>query len=637
MIISSLGHYEIHLRDYLYILRKRRGIFLIFLTLVVGMAFLYTMFDRVVYHATATILIEKENPNVLEFKEVMALDASSTDYYQTQYQMLRSVTLIEKLSAKEDLQHDPYLNSLKEGFLRKILNRQSFLSNWAKEFITEPAVEDLFIRKMLQINPLRNSRLVEVSVLHPDPKRSQELTNELIDLFIRRSIEDRFAISQQATGLISQQLIELKEKVAVAEKKLQEYKEKTGLVNIPSVREKNEFLQDAKLQLVELQAEESKLSKRYLPAHPKMIHLRSQIEGLEEKIKEEERRILELSRTAVDYSQYEREAKSSRQIYETLLGRLQETASEAQTQSSNIMIVDRAKAPSRPYRPRPMLNILTGLFIGFFGGIFLAFFSEYLDSTVKIPDDIEKGLGLELLGIIPRVANPQNLFLDNDQNVPAAESIRALRTALLFKLRHEPGTRTLLITSPNPEEGKSTVVLNLAIAFQQNHLKVALIDADLRKPKLHKLLKTGNSVGLTQVLEGEVSLDTAMVRNANDLGIDFLPCGSFSNHPMEILGSQAMADVLSRLRLTYDVILIDSPPYLAVADVAVLSEYAQALLVIAKYHKTDKRHLKNLKRRFSEPAIKVLGVVINQVGVKEKDYYYHQYYYYGYGDAAKKK
>lgn len=649
-------HQEIHLRDYLYVLRKRRKAIGIFFLIILAAGLIFTFTEKVLYQATATILIERENPNVVDFKEVMAFDASTTDYYQTQYQMLESRSLIAQLIQEEKLDEDPYLTALRRGKLRRLLSDNAFASRWLGEFMTEPALEDLFIRRMLRVDPVRNSRLVHVSVRHPDPVRSSELTNRLVEQFIQRNLENRFLISQRAMELISKQLIELKDKVGLAELELQKYKEEQGLLNIPSIREKDKFIQDAKLELVKIQAEESKLAKRYLPAHPRRIHIRSQIEGLEEKLREEEEKTLEVGRKGIEYAELEREAESARQTYEALLSRLEQTHSEAQTQSSNILVVDPAEPPRRPHTPRPILNFLVALFLGALGGVLLAFFIEYLDSTVRIPEDIEKGLGLELLGIIPQASRASRdaigveLLFSPEETSPVSESFRALRTALLFRLRHVGGCRTLLVTSPNPEEGKSTVSVNLAAAFQQNHLRVLLIDADLRKPRLHKFLKLGAEKGLTEVLEGELSIKDGIHPNASGLGFDFLSCGSPSRHPTEILGSQEMKNLIKTCEESYDILLIDSPPYLPVADVAVLNEYTKGVVVVARYHTTDRRHLRDIKRRFGGPPeglepmrrsheierrARMVGVVINQVSVREQDYYYHQYYYYGYGDAER--
>ncbi|MBI3307294.1 MAG: polysaccharide biosynthesis tyrosine autokinase [Candidatus Omnitrophica bacterium] len=639
---SFFSDTEIHLRDYLYVLRKRRGVIFLFSMMVIAAGIFHTISAKVLYRASAVILVERENPNIVDFKEVMAFDASSTEYYQTQYQMIKRRSLIRELIEKENLQEDPYLVAMREGGLRRILEKQPFLVERFGRFLTNPDLEDVFIRRMLSVDPVRSSRLVQVSVLHPDPVRAAEITNRLVELFIEKSLKDRFLISQQATELISGQLTELKEKVNQSERELQKYKEAHGLVNLPSLREKNEFMQEAKLELVKIQAEEARLAKRYLPAHPKMIHIHSQIEGVKQKIAEEEEKILEISRIAIDYGELEREAESSKQTYKSLLKRLQETTSEAQAQASNMMLVDRANPPPKPSKPQPLINLAIALVLGLGGGVLLAFFIEYLDSTIKIPDDIEKGLGLDLLGIIPRADKvgklaKGELFFSPGQHSLASESFRALRTSLLFKLRRTPGCRKILITSPNPEEGKSTIALNLAAAFQQNHLRVLLIDADLRKPRLHHLFDLSASRGLSNVLEGEISTREAIYENVGETGIDFLSCGTPSHHPAEILGSSKMKEIMNSFEEKYDLIVMDGPPFLAVADVAVLSEYTDALLVVARYHKTDKRHLKNLKQRFSEVPLKVLGMVINQVSVREKDYYYHQYYYYGYGNAVQKK
>lgn len=639
---AVFSHPEVNIHDYLYILKKRRFVIAAVFLGIFLLGLLLTYRAEVLYKATTTILIEKENPNIVDFKEVMAFDSASTDYYQTQYQMLESRSLIEDLIEKENLDEDPYLRGLKKGSLRKLLKKQPFIPDWINPFLTDHSLADLVKRRMINVNPVRNSRLVHVSITHPDPERAAAIANSLVKLYIRKNLENRFMISKQARELLSEQLDELKEKVSLAEKKLQAYKEEKGLVNIPSIREKDKFIQDAKLELVKLQAEEARLTKRYLPAHPKLIHMHSQVESLKEKIAEEASKNLELSRIAIDYDAIEREAESSRQIYQTLLSRFQEMHSEAKTQASNVMIVDPANIPGRPYKPRPLVNMLVASFIGIFLGVVLAFFFEYLDATVKIPDDVEKGLGMELLGIIPMAAKDRKgplggeVFLTEGRPSQAAEAFRALRTALLFKLRNIQGCRIVLTTSPNPSEGKSTVSLNLTVAFRQNNLKVLLIDADLRKPRLHSRLGISHESGLTDILEGKLEPMKAIQENIQGLGIDFLTSGSPSNHPTELLGSKAMTDFLEAMKKQYDLILIDSPPYLAVADVTVLSTYADALLIIAKYHQTEKRHLKDLKRRFSEMKNKVMGVIINQVSVRERDYYYQQYYYYGYGDKQKK-
>ncbi len=642
--MAPLSHfdYEVHLKDYFYVLRKRRMALLIFFTGVMVAGVIFTMFEKVLYRAGSTVLIEREHPNVVDFKEVMALDAGQTEYYQTQYQMIKSRSLIQALIQKEKLGEDAYLKKLHEGRLRGLFRNQVFLPLWAREFLGDPYLEDTVIHKLLQINPIRNSRLVEVSVIYPDPVRSAEITNTLVELFIKRNLEDRFMISKRAMELISGQLGELKEKVGTAQRKLQAYKEEKGLFRIPSIREKDQFIEDARLQLVKLQSQQAKLSKRYLPEHPKMIHLQSQVEGLKEKIEEEEKRIMGLSRVSIDYSELEREAESSRQIYEALLKRLQETMSEAQTQASNIMVVDRASPPLKPFTPRPFLNLSIALFIGMAGGVLMAFFLEYLDSTIKIPEDVERALGLDLLGVIPqaekdRKGNGGELFFSAREPSPVSEALRALRTALIFRLRHVAGSKIILMTSANPKEGKTTISANLAAAFEQNHLKVLLIDADLRRPRLHQLLGTASEPGLTEVLEGERQLSEVIQTHVGGLGFDFLSSGIHSQHPTEILGSDKMKKVLEELRKKYDIILIDSPPYLAVADVVVLSEYADALVIITRYQVTEKRYLRNVKKRFNEASIKLIGVVINQVSVREKDYYYHQYYYYGYGDGNQSK
>ncbi len=641
MTTSIAYEEEIHLRDYYYVLVKRRKVILSFLLMTLLTGIFLTFTETVVYQGSATLLIEKDHPNILDFKEVLSVDSSSTDYYQTQCQILRSAGLVRELIIAQKLEEDPYLQRLIHGQLRNFLRKQPWIARALGVYLVARNPEDVFIKEMLQIKPIRNSQLVTVSVLHPENRRAAALANALARLFIEQNLKNRYAASTQATELIAGQMGDLKERVAEADKKLQTYKEEHSLVSIPSLREKDEFLQDAKLALVKLQSQESRMAKRYLPAHPKRIHLRSEIEGLEEKIKSEETKKMELGSLAIKYGELEREAESAQKVYKALMERLEQTHSEAQAQASNMMIVDQAVAEPRPSRPRPVMNFMMALALGLFGGVLAAFLVEYLDPTVKIPDDIEKGLGLELFGMIPRAGRPKGSSADSEiflkaaaGSNPAAEAIRALRTALVFKLRHVKGSHVLLITSPNPEEGKSTVALNLAAAFQQNHFRTILVDADLRRPRLHKALVFEDKKGLSDVLDQQCGIHEAICKNVAGLGFDFLSAGMVLDHPTELLGTESAVKLFNRLREEYDMVILDTSPYLAVADVAVLSEYADAGIVVARYHKTDKRHLKDVKRFFEDASLKTVGVVMNLVEPRERNYYYHRYYYYGYGSNA---
>ena len=163
------------------------------------------------------------------------------------------------------------------------------------------------------------------------------------------------------------------------------------------------------------------------------------------------------------------------------------------------------------------------------------------------------------------------------------------------------------------------------------------MDVDLRKPRLHKVFDVKREGGLKEVLEAEKSFQEAVYSPLPELGFDLLAACAPSDHPTEILGSEKMQALMEEIKKKYDIVIMDSPPYLAVADVAVLTEYTSAILIAARYQKTDRRHLRDAKRRFHPSESKVMGVVINRVSVREKDYYYHQYYYYGYGDNPSKR
>jgi len=607
METSASSFHHFHLKDYLYILNKRKAIAIAFFIFVAALVIVYIKTTTPIYKATANVLIEKESPNVVNFEEVLQLGSTQLDYYQTQIEILKSKSLAKNVVEQLDLNEQPFF----------------------KESIDAPA--DLL--NIIEVKPVRNSMLLTVSTYLPDPELAAKITNAIVGAYIRLNIDHRLAASRFASDWITKRLQELKVKVSESEKKLQAYKEKHRLITVPSITDENPRLRDMNTELIKLETLHAEYQKRYLEEHPKLIQVVNQIAALKRKLKEEVDQTLEFNQIAIEYAQLEREADSNTRVYNELLKRLKETVVTEDLNASNVIVVDPAEVPSFPAKPRKLLLLILGFGFGVLGAVFLVFGLEYLDSSLKNPEEIERFLGLRFLGIIPqfsknkKLKNP-DLFVCNDPHSTISEAVRSIRTSILFSSLGKPA-QVILISSSNPAEGKTFLAGNLAAAIALQNKKTLLIDTDLRKPKAHQLFETTNSQGLTNCLVGQDV--SSAIKETCCSGLFFLPSGAIPPNPSELLGSDAMKHFLERARKEYDAIIMDASPFMAVTDPVVLSRLVDGVILIVNSRKANRKSLQRGKHFFEKAGAKILGVVMNRVNVQKESYYYGHYYHYGYG------
>jgi capsular exopolysaccharide synthesis family protein len=292
-------------------------------------------------------------------------------------------------------------------------------------------------------------------------------------------------------------------------------------------------------------------------------------------------------------------------------------------------IVSRAVTPGTPVRPRPVLNTILGLVVGLvlgFGGALLA---EYLDNTIKTPEDVERYYGLPTLSRVPtfEAGSRQSfeLALLKDSSSASAEAYRSLRTALEY-LNFDGSLKTILVTSAAPREGKSTTLANLAVAIAQTGKRVLVIEGDFRRPTVHRFFNVNNDVGLSDVLTGKASLRAAIQGCAvPNLGI--LPCGAVPPNPSELLGSATMRSILDHAASVADFILLDSPPVLAVTDCAVLAPLVDGLLMVSLAGSSTREGAQRAVDVLRRSETRLLGVVLNGLAPAERyGYYYYDYY-----------
>ena len=352
---------------------------------------------------------------------------------------------------------------------------------------------------------------------------------------------------------------------------------------------------------------------------------------------------------------------------QTLLAFLQSKQQETQVsarvtgqRTSNIRIVDTALVPNRPVSPNIPRNVVVSLLWGLFLGLVMAFAVEFLDTSIKSPEDVEKLTGLPSLGLIPSyAANSRNLYLDYyaysqreraaprnpgtdtaielinhfDPNLAISEAYRTIRTSILFSQTDREAMKILCFTSAFPQEGKSTTATNMAVSFAQLGVKVLLVDSDLRKPRVHKIFKVRNIAGLSNVLVGRIQPRDA-IQSTQVPNLEVLPCGPIPPNPAELLNSPRMVELLGLLRTKYSYVLIDTPPMLFVSDAAIVSSICDCTIVVLRPEKAFRKPFLNMVSELAKDKAKVAGVIFNDVNIKKSSYYadhYRYHYRYKYG------
>jgi len=293
---------------------------------------------------------------------------------------------------------------------------------------------------------------------------------------------------------------------------------------------------------------------------------------------------------------------------------------------SIVEITDRAEAGMRPVRPNVPLNISLGVIVGLIVGIGLAFFIEYLDTSVKTIDDVERALQAPVLGVIP-----QNVgrLIEEGPDSPHAEAYRVLRTNVMFS-RKDPKLNSLTVVSGGAGEGKSTTIFNLATIFAQSGQRVLVVDSDLRRPSLHKILGVSNSIGLTNYLLKQNTLEE-VVQVTKQPSLDFLPSGKLPSSSLGILNSTQMRDFIQEVKRRYDFVFFDSPPIMGVSDASILASEVDMALLVVQYRKYPQAMTARAKQMVEKVGGRLLGVVLNNINISQDSYYYYYSgYYYDY-------
>ena len=727
--MESTPQREINLIDYWNVLVRRRwvvctAVMVLVITVTVG-SFLISP----TYQAICTLQIEREVPNVLTFQQVQPVGydyMSYNDFYQTQYRLLSSRNVARKAMQKLDLKNDPVVNRLVsrssgKGLLSRVASfvRRSPLEDLPQD-PDKPYIE--YVLGGVDINPLKNTHLVEVSFVSVDPELSSRIANAVANSFMEFNQSARYDTTAQASEFIATQTSELKKQISDLEAKLNDYGKENeiiglsdkdditsqklaqlnqdvleaqvetsrkearykGLLTTPpgSIKEvtQSNLIQQLRQKSAELERQYTQQSKQFKPDWPDMQRLKAEWDSALKTMGEESRKIyddtlkgakmeydeaashektvrfalegqkseaIKQKKSGVEYANLKATVDSKREILNKLMQRETETGSLSQLKNAgtgNVWVVDAAEIPDHIFRPNKKMNILLSLFVGLALGIGMAFFLEYLDNSIKSTADIEKFVRLPTLGTIPMVVSAAmagesskkfkrepispavDLVTMRDPTSPASEAYKTLRTSLLLSTADAP-PKIIVVTSSEPQEGKTVTTLNTAITLTQSGKRILLIDGDMRRPRLHKALAMGNAQGLSSYLSGNAEL-VQILQDTEVPNLTLVSSGPIPPNPAELLASEHFDELLETLKRSdrFDHVLIDSPPLLSVADPVIMASKIATILVV-QCGRTGRQAVMRGREKLEQAKANILGVVLNDVDVRHGDYYGYHYGY----------
>ncbi|MFO1488294.1 MAG: polysaccharide biosynthesis tyrosine autokinase [Verrucomicrobiota bacterium] len=687
--VSSSQDAKLHFLDYWRIIRIRKTVILAVFLLVVITATVVTFILPETFMGMARINVQREGTDI-QGMSGNGMQSFAVDPYfiQTEFEVMQSQALLTKVV------ENPRMN-LKEKWSAKYYGGEPITTLRA---IT-------FLKGMLQINPVRNTSLIEIRVQNDNPQDAADLANAIADAYK----EFRLGRSKEKleTGVkgLDETIEENEKKFREAQLEVERLRSELKVSDPdPASRAPSPMLSSAVVQqlMAEVSQREgeaaqlktqlealSSLSKEKLrgsiqtvvETDPVLSTLINELDTAEQnlltiaKTRTEEHPDYQSAKKVVDQYNVKIDERveammfglqqrlASKQAYITnqiaklaeakkadieeaartspyweakmRLNNLEQFRSVLQMRAASIKadlnlpnkymveILDKAAPNPTPIRPNKPLNIVLGVIIGLVVGIGLAFFIEYLDTSVKTIDDVERTLQSPVLGVIPQNVG---FLLDEGAESPHAEAYRVLRTNLLFS-RKEDKLNSIAIVSAGAGEGKSTTIFNLAAVFAQNGSRVVIVDSDLRRPTLHKMVGVTNNIGLTNYLLKQNALEE-VIQTTNVPTLDFMASGKLPSSSLGILSSAQMRDLITELKRRYDFVFFDSPPIMGVSDASILASEVDMTLQVIQYRRYPQPMNIRAKQMIEKVGGNLVGIVLNNINVsQDENYYYYSGYY----------
>ena len=468
-----------------------------------------------------------------------------------------------------------------------------------------------------------------------------QVLNAILAAYSHQNIERRSAESAQTLKFLDEQLPKLKQQLDVAEREFNKFRQEFNTVDV--TKESELYLTQSitlETQKAELEQKVAEASAKYTSEHPVMQQMNAQLGAINKKIGELNATLKKLPDLQRRYLQLYREVEVKQQLYTALLNSYQQLRIAKAGEIGNVRIVDTAVEPIAPIAPKKLQILILSIFLGGFLGTLLALLRNMLRSGIKDSSEIENNLDLPVYATVPRslVQESRNKILKKKKTIPilavknsddiAIESLRSMRTAIHFALS-SARNNLITISGPAPEVGKSFISANLATILAQSDKRVLIIDADLRRGYLHKYFNLETQPGLTELLNGQQSLDT-VIRPTEVPGLSMISRGKSPANPSELLSSNQFKNLLEQMSEKFDHVIIDTPPVLAVTDGIIISQYTGVNLVIARYAKTQMKELELTLNRFEQAGVKVNGFILNDIQRSSAGYGYGYNYAYAY-------
>jgi capsular exopolysaccharide synthesis family protein len=667
---------------YLYhLLLSKAWVLILFVVLSLGAAFAYLMVAQRIYESRAVIEIEQETPRVINIQDINPEDFKLPEVLKTIEQALLSDTLLLRVIRANGLDKDPvFAPPKKDGSV--------YLDS---ELVAR-------FRSKVKVTLRKGTRLIDIIVEDTDPKRAQQLTQSMVKEFVDQSFEQKLDVSRRANDFLRQEADHLKAKLQNAEQAVQKYREDFQAVSledkqniiVEKLKELNLKVTQAKSERLRLEADVAAIKQgkvktpeemMLLPsvaALPLVANLRqeladkeakfkaeSQLKGLQQSLnrtlvnagnmvmksyetaksteaklaaalQQQEQAALELNKIAIPYNVLVREVETDRALYESVLTRMKETNVAKGIDEASLRIIESPLVAAKPVRPSKLKILALALVAGFVLGCGLVFGTDMADSSIRSIDHVEKISETPVLTSIPeskRKNRDKESVLTTDPASYEAEAFRSLRTALSF-LGPEHDRKTILFTSANPAEGKTYCSFNYAVALAQTGLRTLLIDADLRRPDLTRVVMgDAKAPGIAACLTGRATtLDCCKPTGIENLFI--LGAGARASKPAEVLASGNFAGLLKEAMHLFDRIVLDSAPVNAVSDTQLIARDIQAVCLIVRAGKTPRRAIIRALSLLAQAASNPDGIVFNRIGRHSRDGYYFSEYAGGYVSAG---
>jgi polysaccharide biosynthesis transport protein len=725
-VTNAAGSQPVHLLDRLTAVFKHRRVAGAAFAIVITAMMVQSYSTTPVYQTSARIEIQDERTTSVGAIGVNdpTFWQESGPYYQTQYQILSSRELARRVVRRLDLRAHPAFSGdspQPRDPISMLRRGRASASAWVRGLVARPAPdaglerapdetaqEAALIGAFLagvSIQPVSQTRLVNVLYTHTDPEFAAVAANALAEEYAAQNLEQRLQNTGKTLEWLTRELEKATLAVKTGEERLQRYREENRALSLdqrqdvitqelnalnenaikaraerltrenaynqvraaspesdtadqfPGIGQHPQVVQ-ARSALNALRSERESLLQRYGEEEPRVVENRQRLAAAEQLLIAERRKVIdnlrndyqsalnaersfsaqldrakaqanELSSKSGEYGILEREVESQRKTYQSLLEQQQALAVAANSRANNVRLVDRAEPQRTPISPNPRRDWMTAMLAGLVFAFGLAFAIEYFDDTIKTPEDVTKRLGLPLLGLVPALRGDRIPVLTGSVPHDFGEAFRSLRTSLVFTSGGE-STRIIAVTSSQPLEGKTTTACNLAMALALGGSRVLLIDADMRRPGLHKTMGMQNGMGLSHLLVGQARV-REVIQRSGDLNLFVITAGRTPPNPSELLGGDRMNHLLANLAQgPFDWVVIDTPPVLAVTDAVIVAQKAGGVVFVIGSEMTRRVHAERALETLQAGRARGIGVVLNRVDFDRNKYYYSRYYGYQY-------